>query len=140
MIAKHGTKVRFIIVGTWNTVFGYLVFVGLDSLFAPLFGKRYMAYLAASLLSNIVAITNAYICHKYLTFKSEVRGKSILFEFARFLSTYIFTIILGLALLPVLVELLYFDPKIAAALIILATTLVSYFGHSRFSFNVKGVE
>lgn len=88
----------------------------------------------ATLLSNIIAIINAYIFHKYVTFRSEVRGKRILIEFARFFSTYIFTIILGLILLPIFVELLSLDPKISAAVIIPLTTVVSYFGHSRFSF------
>jgi putative flippase GtrA len=94
--------------------------------------------MTAALLSNFVAIINAYIFHKYVTFQSQVRGKSILIEFARFFSTYIFTIILGLILLPIFVELLYIDPKISAAVIILLTTVVSYFGHSRFSFNTSG--
>jgi putative flippase GtrA len=98
-----------------------------------------MAYLVASLLANIPAITNAYIFHKFVTFQSEVKGKSILIEFARFSSTYILTIILGLILLPIFVELLNMNPKIAAALIIPITTLVSYFGHSRFSFNKRGL-
>jgi putative flippase GtrA len=135
LIAKHQIKVKFVIVGIWNTIFGYLVFVGLDVLFTSLFAKRYMAYLVALLLSNILAIINAYIFHKYVTFQSEVRGKGILVEFARFFSTYIFTIILGLILLPIFVEVLSMDPKIAAAVIIPITTVISYFGHSRFSFN-----
>jgi len=98
-----------------------------------------MAYLMASLLANILAITNAYIFHKFVTFQSEVKGKSILIEFARFSSTYIFIIILGLIFLPIFVELLNMDPKIAAAVIIPITTFVSYFGHSRFSFNKRGL-
>jgi putative flippase GtrA len=94
-----------------------------------------MAYLVASLVANILAVTNAYIFHKFVTFQSRVQGKNILIEFVRFSSTYIFTIILGLILLPIFVEVLFMDPKIAAAVIIPITTLVSYFGHSRFSFN-----
>ncbi len=132
---KHMTKIKFVIVGVWNTIFGYLVFLGLNFLFSNLFLKRYTAYMTAALLSNMLAIINAYIFHKYITFQSAVRGKSIFFEFIRFFSTYIFTIILGLILLPVFVEVFCIDPKISVAIIIPITTLISYFGHSRFSFN-----
>ena len=47
---------------------------------------------------------------------------------------YLFSIFLGLVLLPVFVELFHLDPKIAGALLIPVTTIISYFGHSRFSF------
>jgi putative flippase GtrA len=139
LIFKHQIKVKFAIVGIWNTIFGYLVFVGLDSLFTLLFFKRYTAYLVASFLANILAITNAYIFHKVVTFRSQVKGKSIFFEFARFSSTYIFTVFLGLVLLPVFVEMLFMDPKIAAAAIIPITLPFNYLGHSRFSFNKRGL-
>lgn len=130
----HQAKWRFFLVGIWNTIFGYLAFVGLDILFTFLFPKRYLAYMSAAVLSNILAITNAFIFHKYITFKSHVRGKAIILEFARFFSTYLFSMILGLILLPFFVEILGIDPKISGALLIPVTTVVSYFGHSRFSF------
>ena len=124
-------------MGVWNTVFGYLVFVGLDILFTFIFSQRYMAYMSAAVLANILAIINAYIFHKYVTFRSLVRGKGIIIEFVRFFSTYLFTMILGLILLPVFVELLGIDPKISGALLIPVTAIISYFGHSRYSFNAS---
>jgi putative flippase GtrA len=130
----HQTKWRFFLVGIWNTIFGYLAFVGLDILLTFLFPKRYLAYMSAAVLSNILAIINAFIFHKYITFKSQVRGKAIIIEFARFFSTYLFSMILGLILLPFFVEVLGIDPKISGALLIPVTVVVSYFGHSRFSF------
>lgn len=131
---NHQKKVRFVLVGVWNTIFGYLVFVACDYLFERLFSPRYIAYMSAAILSNILAIINAYIFHKHITFQSTVRGKGILMEFARFFSTYLFSIILGLILLPVSVEILGIEPKISAALLIPVTTIISYIGHSRFSF------
>jgi putative flippase GtrA len=135
LIARHQTKIKFVIVGIWNTVFGYLVFVGLDILFAFIFSKRYMVYMSAAVLANILAIINAYIFHKYVTFRSPVRGKGIIIEFVRFFSTYLFIMMLGLILLPLFVEILGIDPKISGALLIPITTIISYFGHSRFSFD-----
>ena len=131
---NHQKKIRFVLVGIWNTIFGYLVFVACDYLFERFFSPRYIAYMSAAVLSNILAITNAYIFHRLITFQSKVHGKGIITEFARFFSTYIFSIILGLILLPVSVELLGIEPRISAALLIPVTIIISYIGHSRFSF------
>jgi putative flippase GtrA len=121
-------------VGVWNTVFGYAVFVCFDYLFSLSFEKRYAAYMLAAVLANILAILNAYIFHKFVTFRSPVRGLATISEFLRFFSTYLFTFFLGIILLPVFVEFFHIDPKIAGALLIPVTTIISYLGHSRFSF------
>jgi putative flippase GtrA len=131
---NHQIKIRFFIVGAWNTVFGYLAYISLDHLFTFVFQKRYVAYMSAAVLANIIATISAFLFHKHITFKSTVRGKGVFFEFFKFYSTYTFTNILGLALLPVFVEVFRIDPKITGALLIPIVAIVSYFGHSRFSF------
>ena len=131
---RHQIKIRFLLVGAWNTIFGYLVFVGLDYLFNLFFSPRYVAYMSAAVLANILAILNAYIFHKFVTFRSPVRGLAIIPEFVRFFSMYLFSFFLGLVLLPVFVKLFHLDPKIAGALLIPITVIISYLGHSQFSF------
>lgn len=134
---EHQVKIRFFIIGVWNTIFGYLVYISLDYLFAMIFQKRYVAYMTAGVLSNIIATINAFLFHKYITFKSTVRGKAVITEFFKFYSTYTVTNVLGLALLPFFVEVMKIDPKIAGALLIPVVAIISYFGHSRFSFAKK---
>lgn len=131
---KHQVKIRFFFIGIWNTIFGYLVYISLDYLFTFVFQKRYLAYMTAAVLSNIIATTSGFLFHKHITFKSTVRGKGVIIEFFKFYSTYTVTNILGLALLPVFVEVFKIDPKIAGALLIPVVAIISYFGHSRFSF------
>jgi putative flippase GtrA len=133
----HQIKVRFVLVGTWNTLFGYLVFIGLEALFSSLFASRSAAYMLAMVISNPIAILNAFIFHKYWTFRSAIRGKRMVFEFLRFLSTYAGTFALSLALLPLLVEVFSLTPRVAGAITILICTVISYLGHSRFSFREK---
>ena len=133
----HQIKIRFFFIGVWNTIFGYLVYISLDYLFALVFQKRYVAYMTAAVLSNIIATISAFLFHKHITFKSTVRGKGVIIEFLKFYSTYTVTNILGLLLLPVFVEVFKIDPKIAGALLIPVVAIVSYFGHSRFSFAKK---
>ena len=133
----HQIKIRFFFIGIWNTIFGYLAYIGFDYLFALVFQKRYVAYMTAAVLSNIIATISAFLFHKHITFKSTVRGKAAIIEFFKFCSTYTITYILGLALLPFFVEVMKIDPKIAGALLIPVVAIVSYFGHSRFSFAKK---
>lgn len=133
-MAKHQIKLRFLMVGIWNTFFGYLVFVGFDSLFTPFFSQRYVAYMSAAVFSNILAIINAYIFHKYVTFKSRIKGIGIIFEFFKFSTTYLITFCLSLLILPLFVEILNVTPKIAGALVIFCCTVISYVGHSKFTF------
>ena len=72
LINKHNAKVRFVLIGIWNGIFGYLVFFILDTIFEHLFAKRYFAYMSAMILGQIIATINAFIFHKYITFKSKV--------------------------------------------------------------------
>jgi len=135
--SNHQVKIRFFFIGVWNTIFGYLVYISLDYLLASIFQKRYIAYMTAAVLSNIIATISAFLFHKHITFKSTVRGIGVVIEFIKFYSTYTVTNILGLVLLPVFVEVFKIDPKIAGALLIPLVAVVSYFGHSRFSFAKK---
>ena len=134
LIKKHNTKVKFILVGIWNTFFGYLVFFLLDSFFTNIFTKRYFAYMLAMILGQLIATINAFIFHKYITFKSKVKGWAIIIEYLRFCLTYIVAFSLNVILLPFFVEIFNIQPKISAAFVILICTVISYVGHSRFSF------
>ncbi|MFC1567425.1 GtrA family protein [Thermodesulfobacteriota bacterium] len=137
IINKNKLEFRFILVGIWNTVFGYLVFIILETLFSKILSPRYIAYMSAMVLGQIIAVINAFVFHKYYTFRSSTKGKDLLKEFFRFTTTYIFTFVLSLILLPIFVEICNIQPKIAGAIVILILTIVSYLGHSRFSFKQK---
>ena len=135
LFIKQDVKIRFVLVGIWNTIFGYLVFFVLDTVFENIFNTRYFAYMSAMIFGQVIATINAFIFHKYVTFKSKIKGKGIIIEYFRFGLTYVFTFSLGLVLLPFFVEIVHLHPRIAAAIVILICTLISYVGHSRFSFS-----
>ena len=136
-MARHHVKAKFVAVGIWNTVVGYLVFVALDTAFSHVFTARYNAYMAAMIVANVAAVVNAYIFHKWLTFNSGASGKGMITEFFKFCATYVLIFLLNLGLLPFLVEILKIPPKLAGALLIPICTVISYLGHSRFSFKQK---
>jgi putative flippase GtrA len=137
LLIKHNLKLRFLIVGGWNTIFGYLVFVLLETLFSKILSPRYVAYMSAMVLGQIIAVINAFIFHKHFTFRSRTKGKEMLKEFFRFTTTYIFTFVLSLIFLPILVEVFNIMPKIAGAILTFIISIVSYIGHSQFSFKKR---
>ena len=124
---KHKEKINYIIVGGWNTVFGCFTFVALYFLL-----QRYIHYLFILVLTNIITITNAYICYKLFVFKTK---GNYLKEYLRFYLVYGVAIGINFILLPIAVEMLNVSPPIAQAPIMLFTIIVSYLGHKHFSFS-----
>lgn len=134
---RHHIKVKFVIVGTWNTVFGYLVFCLLDSLFSYWFETRYIAYMSAMVVANFINIINAYLFHRHITFNSQTKRYNMLLEFFRFSITYMTTFCLSLILLPLFTEIGHLTPKISGGIVILICVCVSYLAHSQFTFKTS---
>ena len=64
-------KLKFLIVGVWNTCFGYVVFLALDALFGRLIIEKFYPYMIALLLSQVIGILNSYLTHKFFTFNKR---------------------------------------------------------------------
>lgn len=133
-LIRQPRGVRFLLVGAWNTLFGYLIFLLLVEISSRIFSVYQLAYMAALVVANVMAILNAFFFHKHITFQSRTRGFAVLAELLKFSSTYLFTFLLSFFLLPVFVEFLHLSTPVAGALVLVVCTTISYFGHSRFSF------
>jgi putative flippase GtrA len=123
---RHREKILFLIVGGWNTLFGYLLWVLLQLLFYP-----ELSYLVTLAISWPFAIANAYICYRYIVFRS--RGP-ILKEIPRFSLVYIVVLFLDLVVLPIFVRILPFNVYVCQAMFIFVVVIISYVGHKYFSF------
>ena len=134
ILKKLRTEGRFTLIGIWNTVFGYGIFFLLDTLFYSIMINKRFSYLIAMFVAQILAVINAYFCHKYITFKSRTSGKRLITEFLRFCSSYSLSFLLNLICLSVLVEFFVFTPKVAAAFLIPFTVILNYFLLSGFTF------
>jgi putative flippase GtrA len=137
--AQFWQVVRYIVVGAFNTGFGYGLFVALNYLF-----RRFGVYGSeiASLLSNIIAITVAFLGYKWFVFRTH---GNYLREWLRCISVYGTSMAFSLVMLPPLTLLLrrWFGPtqtasNIAAAILTMVTVVASYFGHKHFSFRRSG--
>jgi putative flippase GtrA len=126
LIDKHRQQINYLIAGAWNTLFGYLIFAVLYTLFSSR-----IHYMILLIISNIFSITNAYISYKFFVFRTK---GNYLKEYMRFYVVYGTSIVLSLVLMPAFVELLHINPLIAQAVIIVVTVIFSYTGHKNYSF------
>lgn len=131
---KHQIKIRFLAVGVWNTVFGYLAFFFLESVLSLFLGRGARSYMPAIVMSNFLAMLMAYSLHRRITFKSTTKGIMLLREFSRFVFGNSLTVAISIVLLPIFVEAMSLDPKSAGFLVTIICTVISYFAHSRITF------
>ena len=115
------------IVGGWNTLFAYLVFVALFYATLPI----KLHYMLVLVLSQILGLTNAYVCYKLFVFKTTGNVRR---EYFRFYLVYGFSFLVNIALIYVFVEVFYFNPIISQGVIAGIVVAISYLGHNKFSF------
>lgn len=137
-IARHippGQFGRYLLVGAWNTAFGYATFAILT---AALNKSIPQSYMLASILSSLLNITVSFLGYKWFVFKTK---GNYLREWARCVGVYSGAIGMGLVLLPIMVFVLrhHFHlqrqaPYIAGALLTGFSVVISFFGHKHFSF------
>jgi glycosyltransferase involved in cell wall biosynthesis len=132
-----GQFARYLVVGAWNTLFGYSTYALFTALLTP---RLRFAYIYASVFSSLLNITVAYFGYKFFVFKTK---GNYLVEWFRCILVYGSGMLPGLVLLPLLVEGLHYGfhldrsaPYIAGALLLGVGTIYSFFGHKHFSFRV----
>ncbi len=125
---KHAEKLQYLLIGGWNTVFGYSVFIALYYGTA----RFNIHYVVVLVLSQVINITSAYLLYKKFVFKTS---GNYLREYCRFCTFYWLSFSVNLILLPALVELLWLNPIIAQGLLIIATAVASYLWHAHYTFS-----
>lgn len=124
-------RVSFLLVGGFNTLLGFSIYTLLTMW---VFHDLKFGYLISLVISYAVGITVGFFLYRRFVYK--VNGK-IFSDFVKFTSVYLFSITLNLILLPAFVQLTAIGPVLAQAIVLVITTLVSYFGHGYFSFRRK---
>ena len=134
-LIKSKTEIRFLLVGSWNTLFGYLVFLLFLFLLEKIFNNERQIYSLSLAFSHLISVINSFIFHKVVTFVSKQKGLEIVYEFRRFFNSYIITFLLNLSLISIQVEFLSLNPKIAGAISLPIVTVVTFFLLSKYAFN-----
>jgi len=122
-------KVRYLIAGGWNTLFGY--FVGV-ALFLGLTGIMHTA--AIAFIANCMGILMSFSIYKLFVFKT--RGNWIR-EFIKACLVYGNMALVSIVLVWVCVDILQLNIWISQALTLILTVFISYFGHKKFTFVQK---
>lgn len=104
---------KFVLVGGANTVLGYVLF----ALLTP-----FMHYGIAYSISYVIGVVFAYVANSLFVFHEPLAWR----KFMAFPLVYVVQYLIGITLLPVLIELLRFDPLIAQPVVIVVTMPVTY--------------
>jgi putative flippase GtrA len=123
---RRREQILYLLVGAWNTVFGYCVWALMQYLLGD-----YLNYLVIVVLSWPIAVMNAYLGYRYVVFRS--RGP-ILRELPRFSLVYLLTLLVNLALLPIALRVLPFNIYVIQALFTGVVIVCSYLAHRYYSF------
>jgi len=127
-------KFRFLIIGIWNTIFGYLVFCSFFIFFENNFFFTF-PHIIALMLSQSISLFHNFYTHKNLTFRHVSHPGHIYKDFFRFSSVYVLLYIASLIFIYIFVDILNLNTFLSAILVILIVYLFGgFFGHKNYSF------
>ena len=125
----NSRKIRYLMAGGWNTVFGYVV-----SLLLYYLLNQYMHIIAIGLIAHFFAISMAFLTYKVFVFRTKGNWWK---EYRRSYLVYGYSIFVSIGMLWLMVDYMAVPFWFAQGLIILITVILSYIGHSRFTFSSK---
>lgn len=122
-------RVLFLLVGGVNTAVGALWFIAFDSVL----GSRWdgWGHYPALVLTYVFSILCAFVLYRTLVFR--VHGHLVK-DLLRFASVYVVAFIINVVLLTLFVKVMQWPAIVSQLVIIAVTTLLSWFGHSSYSF------
>ncbi len=122
-------KLRFILVGGYNTVFAYLVFCLLEK-----FVGLYLHYLVILVLAHCISTSNSFFNFRFFVFRS--RG-NFFHEYLRTNLVYLGYLVCNAAMLYILKDLLQINVLLAQLICVIILTIVVYFVHKNYSFKQR---
>jgi putative flippase GtrA len=125
---NENKKIRYLLIGIINTIFGIFSFPIVCILFTP----RFFTYELALLISYFLCTTISFISNKYLVFK--MRG-SISNQYIKFIALHILNFLINLSVLSFLVTRFDQDPVVVQITYSIVFVVCSYFWHDRITFN-----
>jgi len=119
-------KIRYLIGGGWNTLFGYAVSVGLYDLLS-----KNTHILIITTIANVIAISMAFLTYKVFVFQTKGNWWG---EYFRSYLIYGNIVLISIFMLWLMVDFMRLQFWIAQGLIMVATIFLSYIGHARYTF------
>jgi putative flippase GtrA len=141
--AQHipsGQVTRYLLVGAWNTVFGFgCFFVFTNFLLRIVPSQPSLAASVATVVATITNITVSFIGYKLFVFKTK---GNFLHEYARSFLVYLPSLLFNAVAIAPLTVVLHRAapahaqqaPYFAGAILAVITVVISFFGHKHISF------
>ena len=130
--AKRKKEINYLMVGAWNTLFGYIVFALLYY-----FLSDYLASFIIVIINNVITVTNNYVWYKLLVFKTK---GNFLREYLRFYAIYVVALVFNLIALPLMVDYFKLNAYLSQAIITVVIIIMSYLANNKFAFKNKDGE
>jgi putative flippase GtrA len=133
---------RYLLVGVWNTLFGYGCYFLLVRIFLHVLPVRpALTASIASVVAAIVNITVSFLGYKWFVFRTQGNYWR---EYGRSMLVYLPGLVLSAIAIAPLTEALLLMPSlktkapyVAGAVLAGVMTVASFFGHKHISFKVK---
>lgn len=130
LLVHRREQILFLVVGGWNTLFGYAIFALLYWLLHTL-----LPVTAILLVSYAVAFINNFLCYKYIVFRT--RGGHV-GEILRFMVVYVPILLANLIVLPLALRTLPLNAYVVQGIYTVVVVLLSYLGLKLFTFRDPG--
>jgi len=126
-IAPFGNeKIRFLLVGIWNTLIGYAVFVAVHAA-----ASDWLSPIVTLITSYVIALPHSFITQRLFVFRSFGRWPS---QFTRFLISNSLVFFSNIIFLPVAIAATAASPVVVQAVFVALSTMATYVLHKHFSF------
>ncbi len=133
-------KLRYLLVGGFNTVLAYALLNALDWLFGCV-NKKYELGLVpeavanvALLLQYVITVNISVLTMRYYVFRSTGNWKK---EFAKAWSVYIFLYLINAPIMTLLMVIFGLKTWVAQGIYLIFSTIITFFLHKYFSFRKK---
>lgn len=134
---KLPQKLRFLLVGGFNTVFAYSILALIYWLFASINEKSGLGFSqvivanAALFVQYVISINVSFMTMRYYVFHSRENWKK---EFIKAWSVYLFLYLINSPVLSFLILVVGLQPLVAQALYLVFSTITTFLLHKYYSF------
>lgn len=119
-------RFRFLVIGVYNTAFGFLLFPLLYLLLS-----RRLHYVVILVIAHAIAVTNSFLAHRRVTFRA---AGPLLPQLMRYNVGYLGALALSIGGMVFLVSRVGLSPLLAQPILMFASIVLTYLWHSRVSF------
>lgn len=128
-IWSRSEKFRFLLIGGYNTVFGYLTFAA-----AYWFLHEQVHYVGLAVAAHFIAVSNSFLTQRHFVFRSSGSWSE---EFLRFHVGYLAMLPVGIGLLAFFYEVVELPMLLAQGVALFVGVVLSYLMSRYFTFAAR---